>query len=90
MTDWSHRSAFEDFYLEMNGKGKRPMMTSALMGGRGKSEDPDVLFFLLTSVGSYDCTDTELREGNCTGAPKKYSTTFHEVCFLSYVHVMGE
>ena len=35
MTDWSHRSAFQDFYLEM-GKGKGPpKMTSALMNGKG-------------------------------------------------------
>ena len=33
MTDWSHRSAFEDFYLEMN--GSRPLMTSSLMNGTG-------------------------------------------------------
>ena len=34
MTDWSHRSAFEDFYLEMVGPN-RPYMTSSLMNGRG-------------------------------------------------------
>ena len=34
MTDWSHRSAFEDFYKEMVGPG-RPYMTSSLMNGTG-------------------------------------------------------
>ena len=33
MTDWNHRSAFEDFFLEMS--GKPPNMTSSLMNGRG-------------------------------------------------------
>jgi hypothetical protein len=35
MTDWIHRSAFEEFYLEM-GPGGPPQLTSMLMNGRGK------------------------------------------------------
>ena len=34
MADWSHRSAFQDFYKEIN--GARPAMTTSLMNGRGK------------------------------------------------------
>lgn len=41
MTDWSHRSAFEDFYVEMG--GNKPSMTSALMDGRGKLKQPSSL-----------------------------------------------
>ena len=41
MTDWSHRSAFEDFYVEM--RGKKPVMTSALMDGRGEYKQPSSL-----------------------------------------------
>ena len=40
MTDWSHRSAFEDFYLEMN--ERRPLMTSSLMNGRGNYSCTDL------------------------------------------------
>ena len=40
MTDWSHRSAFEDFYLEMT--GNRPYMTSSLMNGRGEYRCTDL------------------------------------------------
>lgn len=36
MTDWNHRSAFEDFFNEM--KGRKPNMTSSLMNGRGYFE----------------------------------------------------
>lgn len=41
MTDWSHRSAFQDFYVEMT--GNKPVMTSALMDGRGKHKQPSPL-----------------------------------------------
>ena len=41
MTDWSHRSAFQDFYVEMT--GNKPVMTSALMNGRGKHKQPSPL-----------------------------------------------
>ena len=33
MTDWSHQSAFQDFYQEM--RGIKPIMTSPLMNGLG-------------------------------------------------------
>ena len=36
MTDWNHRSAFEDFFAEMT--GNKPTMTSSLMNGRGYYE----------------------------------------------------
>jgi len=37
VTDWSHRSAFKDFYKEYNGgKGPLPKMNSVLINGRGK------------------------------------------------------
>lgn len=41
MTDWSHRSAFEDFYQEMT--GGKPTMTSSLMNGHGKLQQPSSL-----------------------------------------------
>ena len=60
MTDWSHRSAFEDFYLEMT--GNRPLMTSSLING----------------IGKYTCSSSEVKAGNCTKVPEKYSMTFAE------------
>ena len=39
MTDWSHRSAFQDFYLEMENKNGPPKMTSSLMNGQGELGD---------------------------------------------------
>ena len=45
MTDWSHRSAFEDIYVEMG--GNKPNMTSALNDGRGKLKQPSSLLLCI-------------------------------------------
>ncbi|TVY80724.1 Laccase [Lachnellula suecica] len=58
ITDWSHRSAFTDFYRELgvNGSG-RPLMTS----------------ILLNDAGRYKCTGPEIEKGNCTTAPPLFT-----------------
>ena len=62
MTDWSHRSAFEEFYQEVGRGDHRPYMTSSLMNARG----------------TYNCTHEERSAGNCTKPPEKYSISFQE------------
>ena len=39
MTDWSHRNAFQDFYLEMGNNNAPPKMASSLMNGQGELGD---------------------------------------------------
>ncbi|KAI9758556.1 MAG: hypothetical protein M4579_003048 [Chaenotheca gracillima] len=63
ISDWRHRSAFKDFYLEL-GQGKGlPEMNSILLSGKGV----------------YNCTAEDILSGSTCGTPSsKYSLTFEK------------
>ena len=45
MTDWNHRSAFQDWAASLQPGGSRPNMTSILLNGKG---EPHVLNMMIT------------------------------------------
>ncbi|CAG8960632.1 hypothetical protein HYFRA_00013510 [Hymenoscyphus fraxineus] len=59
MSDWSHRSAFEDFQKELDPSHGRPLMTSVLLNDQGR----------------YNCSEIEKQQGNCTETPPTYYNT---------------
>ncbi len=63
MTDWNHRSAFEDWAWSIRPGGTRPEMTSILLNG----------------IGQYKPTQSEIDGGLKVDAPAKYSMTFQKV-----------
>ena len=76
--DWSHNSAFEDFYGELH--GGHPMMQTTILNGRGKSVPSSQQRASLTrNEGYFDCKLAN--EPNCDDAsrPPLYQTTFERV-----------
>jgi FtsP/CotA-like multicopper oxidase with cupredoxin domain len=62
MTDWNHRSAFEDWAASIQPNGTRPKMTSILLNG----------------IGQYTPLQSEVQTGLTVATPAKYSMVFQK------------
>ena len=62
VTDWNHRSAFEDFYLETSKEGP-PKMTSILLNGRGQYKCKDFEVAAGNCTAAPETYNTTLVEG---------------------------
>jgi hypothetical protein len=79
LSDWLHRSAFEEFYKEIAGNAGPPKTISMLMNGRGTCQLPILPSRLMIGLGNYTCTPAEIANKNCTTVPDKHETKVKEV-----------
>ena len=86
MQDYDHRSAFMDFYEEVQPNFGPTIMTNILLNGIGTCcHFTDSRERTLTEIGQYNCTPNETAAGDCEeNPPSRYSMTFKRVlCILA-------